>query len=110
MRKKRNNNNIYVERVFDIGPKRSSMRSCKDVANYWRDHYVDFEEISTDGGNSFKVEALPSNLDYPLPEECPDELEDYFTISTDKADVYHGHTPNKKVRNKKAKVFNRSGR
>ena len=39
------------------------------------------------------------------PEECPDELEKYFTISTDKADVYHGHTPTKKVRNKKPKYF-----
>ena len=103
--KKRSNNTIYVERVFDVGPKPSSMRSRQDVAGFWRRKKVDFQEISTNNGNSFEVKALPSNLNYPLPRECPDELEDHFTISIDKADVYHGHTPTKWDRRKKPKFI-----
>ena len=101
--KKRSNNSIYVERVFDVGPKPSSMRSREAVAEFWNTEKVDFHAISTDNGNSFKVEAMPSNLDYPLPRECPDEMEDHFTISIDKAVIYHGHTPTKWIRRKKPK-------
>lgn len=102
-KKRSDNNNIYVERVFDIGPRKSSMRSCQAVAEFWSSKNVDFQGIATDDGNSFKVTQLPSDLDDPLPEECPDELEDHFTILIDKADVYHGHTPSKRSRRKKPK-------
>jgi hypothetical protein len=101
--KKRSDNTIHVERVFDVGPKPSSMRSHEAVAGFWRTSAVDFSAVSPDNGNSFQVEALPSNLDYPLPRECPDELEDHFTISIDKADIYHDHTPTKRNRSKKPK-------
>ena len=94
--KKRADDSIYIERVFDAGPRKNSMRSCEPVADFWTNVGVDFSAVSKDDGKTFQVAQLPSDLDYPLPEDCPDELEDYFTISVDKSNVYHGHTPSKR--------------
>lgn len=89
---------IYVDRVFDMGPKKSNMKSRKDVAEFWKNNKVNFAKVSDDDGNSFQVQELPSDLDYPLPsEECPDELEDHFTVSISREDVYYGRTPTMKT-------------
>lgn len=59
---------------------------------------VNFDKVSVDDGNSFQVQELPSDLDYLLPsEECPDALEDHFTVSISREDVYYGHTPTMKT-------------
>jgi hypothetical protein len=96
--KKRADNTICVDRVFDMGPKKSRMKSLEDVAEFWKNNNVDFDNVSVDDGNSFQVQELPSDLDYPLPSgECPDALEDHFTVSISREDVYYGHTPTMKT-------------
>lgn len=102
-KKKKVGDSIYVERVFDLGPKPSKMRSVKVIAEFWREEGVDFRNVSEDNGQSFRITPMPADLDYPLPPECPDDMEDYFTVSVDKEDVYHGHTPTKWQRRKKPK-------
>lgn len=77
-----------------MGPKKSRMKSLEDVAKFWKNNNVNFDKVSVDDGNSFQVQKLPSHLDYPLPsEECPDALENHFTVSISREDVYYGHTP-----------------
>mmetsp|Transcript_9741 Transcript_9741/g.39643 ORF Transcript_9741/g.39643 Transcript_9741/m.39643 type:complete len:368 (+) Transcript_9741:192-1295(+) len=120
-------NSIFVERIFDVGPRPSTMTSKGDVAEFWREHNVNFSAVaqgavaegagaegdgaeadgaegdSADGGASFKVKPLPSVLECPLPEDCPDDLEDHFTVVVDQADVYHGHSPTRRVQEKRLK-------
>ena len=100
-KKKKSDNSIYVERVFDLGPTQSKMRSVKDIAEFWSSEGVDFHRVSKDNGQSFQVTPMPAGLDYPLPEECPDDMKNHFTVSVDKEDVYHGHTPMKRQKKKK---------
>jgi hypothetical protein len=95
--KKRADNTIYVDRVFDMGPKKNLMISLEDVAEFWKNSNVDFNNVSVGDGNSFQVQELPSDLDYPLPKACPDALEDHFTVSISREDVYYGHTPTMKT-------------
>ena len=73
------------------------MKSLKDVAEFWKNNNVNFDKVSVGDGNFFQVQELPSDLDYPLAsEECPDALEDHFTVSISREDVYYGHTPTMK--------------
>mmetsp|Transcript_9738 Transcript_9738/g.39631 ORF Transcript_9738/g.39631 Transcript_9738/m.39631 type:complete len:181 (+) Transcript_9738:727-1269(+) len=111
------NDSIFVERIFDVGPRPGRMLSKGAVAQFWREHKVDFSAVAegdgadgdgaggdgADGGASFKVKPLPSVLECPLPEDCPDDLEDHFTVVVDQADVYHGHSPTRRVQEKRLK-------
>lgn len=94
--KKKSDNTLYVERVFDIGPKASKMRSKQNVANFWTDESVDFTVVSNEDGSTFNVEAV--DIDYPLSDDCPDDLENHYTVTISNAEVYHGHVPTKKVK------------
>ena len=102
-KKDKSDNSIYVERVFDVGPKPTKMRSVQDIAEFWSKEGVGFGNVSQDNGQSFRITPMPAGLNYPLPRECPDDLEDHFTVTVDKSDVYHGHTPKKWQRKKKPK-------
>ena len=98
--KKDSHNNIHVERVFDIGPKASNMTSKDSVAEFWTEEGVDFSAISNETNEkTFDVKAL--DIEYPLPDDCPDNLEDYFTVTIPKADLYYGHNPIRRNRPKK---------
>ena len=79
---------IYVERIFDIGPRASAMMSKVDVATFWTNNNVDFTAVAAADG--FKVTPLPESLPYPLPRECPDRLDDHFTVTISQDLVYHG--------------------
>jgi len=75
----------------------------RDIAQFWSEEGVDFGDVSEDNRQSFRITPMPADLDYRLPRECPDEMEDHFPVSVDKEDVYHGHTPTKWQRKKKPK-------
>ena len=92
--KKRGDDSIYVERIFDIGPRASDMRSKADVATFWVKNGVNFDAVADDDG--FKVTPIPHHLAYPLPDEGPDELDTHFTVTIPRDLVYHGHSPSKR--------------
>jgi len=86
--KKRRDGSIYVERVFDIGPRASEMKSRDAVAEFWTENNVDFSAVYADDGKSFDVAGPPKALPYPLPRLCPTELKRYFTLDIGAADVF----------------------
>ena len=90
--KKRDDDSIYIERIFDIGPRPSAMTSKDEVADFWTTNNVDFTAVAAEDGKSFDVTPLPQDLPYPLPEECLDELDDHFTVTISQDLVYHGQS------------------
>ena len=87
-KKKRDDNSIYVERIFNIGPRASAMRSKADVATFWEKNGVNFDAVADDDG--FEVAKLPHGLPYPpLPKKCPGNLLEHYRVRIDMADVYH---------------------
>ena len=100
--KKRDDDSIFVERIFDIGPRPSGAMTCSKVAvaKFWTENKVDF----TADDDGLTVTPLPHPLAYPLPEDCPDELGDHFTVNIPRDMVYHGHSPSRPPPEKKAKL------
>mmetsp|Transcript_2951 Transcript_2951/g.9859 ORF Transcript_2951/g.9859 Transcript_2951/m.9859 type:complete len:428 (-) Transcript_2951:284-1567(-) len=95
--KKRGDGSVFVERVFDIGPRPSKMTSKEAVADFWSANNVDFT-VADDG---FEVTELPHELPYPLPDECPSYLKQHFTVTVPQEDVYHGHVRRAKAKKQK---------
>jgi len=101
--KKGEKNSIFVERIFDVGPRPSRMTSKDAVAQFWREHGVDFTAVADDKA-SFEVKPLPQELECPLPDDCPDELKNHFTVVVvEQADVYHGLSETRHVQEKRLK-------
>jgi len=87
--KKDGDGNVFVESVFDIGPRASAMTSKAAVAKFWAANDVNFEAVAADDG--FTVTPLPHDLPYPLPDECPSKLKKHFTVSVGQDLAYYGH-------------------
>ena len=63
--KKRPDNTIYVDRVFDFGTRPSTMRSIPNIAAHWTAQNVDFTNVQPQGPNDaapFQVERVPTPI------------------------------------------------
>jgi hypothetical protein len=96
--KKRPDNTIYVDRVFDFGTRPSTMRSIPAIAAHWTAQQVDFTNVQQQDPNDaapFQVERVPTpipahdanNLLPPL--DANDALRRHCTVTIAIADIYH---------------------
>jgi hypothetical protein len=106
-KKRPDNNQIYIESVFDFGPKASAITSFSEIANFWTEKQVDFTNVQNpNGGTPFEVTPVPApgipyistgvppNSDLRnIPVNCGDMVRRHCTVTIAMSDVYYGHNP-----------------
>jgi hypothetical protein len=107
-KKRPDNNQIYIDRVFDFGPKASAITSFSEIANFWTEKQVDFTNVQNpNGATQFEVTPVPApgipynnagvppNPDLPnMPLDCSDlRVKEHCIVTIAMADVYYGHNP-----------------